>query len=241
MGNDALRSPHAPPHVAVARDWIISLVLIAVTVLATLVTASVVVLQLSPSVRPLGSVVTSGVVAALMFGVYLYVTGRSLQYVDLPDLSWSALGIGALAGYGLAVLQGALTFAFVSAGIGDAVGPLGTLVQERGLIFLVSLAAINLLITAPAEELLYRNAVQKTLYRSHSTVSAIVVAAVLFALPHAINSLGAGGLELARGLFEVFLNGIGYGAMYAYWKRIDVTIVAHGVYNCFVFAFAFVV
>ena len=239
MENKVATNVHAPQYILKAKDWAIGLTLMIGTVVAGLVFTIGLLASLPSQLVTVSSIVASGLGTVAVFALYLYLTNRPLSYIDVPDFSLRAIGIGVLTGGVLIAVQTGLTFLFISQGIGEALGPVGKMIQVRGIGFLAALIVANLLVTAPAEELLYRNGIQKLLYRSHSTTLAVIGGGLIFTLPHFLNLALSSQAEMLTGLLEIFVNGIGYGVIYAYWKRVDITIVAHGVYNGGVFVFAY--
>lgn len=239
MEANAASQQHAPSYILKAKDWLICLTLVVGVLIASTIMGAALLSTFTGDRLIVLSVAASGIAALAVFTLYLFFTGRTIEYVDYPGYSASALGIGLLVGGVLTVVQALLTVTFVSLGVGEPLGPIGNLVQERGIGLLVSVIVVNLLLVAPGEELLYRNGVQKTLTGSHSHTFAIVGAAGIFTIPHLLNFITSTPVEILVGSFEIFVNGIAYGIAYAYWNRIDVSIIAHGVYNSAVFVFAY--
>jgi hypothetical protein len=89
---------------------------------------------------------------------------------------------------------------------------------------------ISLLVVGPAEELLFRGAVQGRLRESWGPWPAIIVATVLFGLIHIPAVTGGTGAQLLYALFASLL-GVVLGYLYEYTQNIVVPAVIHGVYN----------
>lgn len=229
---------YASTYVLKAKSWVISFGLMVGTLLFSILLGIGLFLTIDGQFLLLGSVAISGIASAIMFALYISSKRDPWGYVDIPNLSPRALGIGVIFGGILVAVQAGLTALFLSQGIGDAVGPLGSLVQQSDSVFLLWLIVVNVLLVAPAEELLYRNGIQKILATNHSASVAIIGSALIFSLPHLPNVIAGETIDVLAGLFGIFLNGIGYGIVYARWKRIDIPIVGHAVYNVGVFLFA---
>lgn len=238
MSNTAT-ARHAPSYILKAKDWLVSLVLVIASIVAATILGIVPVLTLTGDVVLLLSLVASGLGSLSVFVAYMFVANESKSYIDIPDVSTKAVGTGLVVGAVLTAIQAALTVLFVSNDIGDPTGPVGRMLQANGVAYLVGAVAANVFLVAPAEELLYRNGVQKILSRSHSTAFAVLGAAFIFTLPHVLSFIVAEPIKILTSSIGIFVNGIGYGVAYAHWKRVDVTIVAHAVYNCSVFIFAY--
>lgn len=239
MSNSTSSNLHAPSHILIAKDWMIGLVLMIGSVIAGSLLFIALLTAVPAEYHVVGAVTMSGCGALAVFSIYMLATNKTWSYLDVPNLSVRAIALGLGVGLVLAAIQSGLTMMFMSLEVGEPIGQLGKLVQTRGIVFLAVLTVANLLVIAPAEELLYRNGIQKLLYRSHSIPIAVLVAGVIFTLPHLLQSGSYRTPVLIKTFAEVFINALVYGGVYAYWKRIDITIVAHGVYNSLVFAFAY--
>lgn len=234
-----MSSQYAPSYVLVARDWVTVLSLTAIGFVATLV-GGVALFVVSPEgfqILPLALGSGLGTLATAV--AFMAWTGNLGEYVDFPGFSATALGIGVLAGIALVLVQGALTYAFALLEVGEPFGAVSQTVAGRGVPVLVGMVLVNLLVTAPAEELLFRNAIQKKLADSQPVAVAVLGASCLFTLVHVPDLLVEGGGAPVTGSVEILLNGLVYGGLYARFGRIDVPIVAHGLYNGAVFVLAY--
>lgn len=102
---------------------------------------------------------------------------------------------------------------------------------------LLPLVPISVLVTGPAEELLFRGVIQTRLKEVFGTVAAVVVAALIFSLVH-VPAYGAGagfGPELVTTLGILFVLGVCLGAIFEYTGNLLVPAFAHGLYNAVVF------
>jgi len=239
MSNSTPSNLHAPPHILIAKDWMIGLLLMIGSMIASVLLVITLLTRVPSEFQLIGALTMSGFGSLAVFWLYALVTDKSWSYLDIPDVSLRALALGLGVGLVLAAIQSGLTMVFISLDIGEPISRLGRLVQIRGVTFLVVLILANLLVIGPAEELLYRNGIQKLLYRSHSTAVAVLVAGAIFTLPHLLQLSSYTTPIVLKNFTEIFVNALVYGGVYAYWERVDITIVAHGVYNSIVFIFAY--
>ena len=93
---------------------------------------------------------------------------------------------------------------------------------------------VSLLFVGPAEELLFRGAVQGRLRESWGMWPAIVVATVLFGLIHIPAITGGFGAQLSYALLVGVL-GLLLGYLYEYTQNILVPSLIHGAYNATLF------
>lgn len=99
-------------------------------------------------------------------------------------------------------------------------------------------AVVALLVNGPAEELLFRGAVQGRLRKAFGPVAAVVLASVPFAAIHlfaVVGTLGAGLVSVGI----IFLVALVLGALYEYTGNVVVPALAHGVYNAVLFVAAY--
>lgn len=96
--------------------------------------------------------------------------------------------------------------------------------------FLVALAVLSLVLVAPAEELLFRGAVQGRLRERFGPVPAIVAASLLFGSLHLANYSGSVPSVLAGALLIAAVGSI-FGAVYERTENLVVPILVHGCYN----------
>lgn len=101
---------------------------------------------------------------------------------------------------------------------------------------LLPLIPLSVLVTGPAEELLFRGLIQTRLKEAFDTAVAVLVTSLIFSLIHIPAYFGTGfGAALATTLGVVFILGVTLGTIYEYSGNLVVPIVAHGVYNAVVF------
>lgn len=96
------------------------------------------------------------------------------------------------------------------------------------------MAVLSFVLIAPAEEYLFRGVIQRRLLVSLQPRSAIIVAALLFVIPHAIGYLGgvAGILLLSAVPFSL---AVVMGVLYERFDNLSVPILAHACYNATLF------
>lgn len=99
---------------------------------------------------------------------------------------------------------------------------------------LLVLAVVSVLLVAPAEELLFRGAIQGRLRRSFGPVGAVVGASALFASVHLVNYTGPlpGVLAFVAVIGAVSLV---LGWLYEHTGNLAAPVLAHGLYNAVLF------
>ena len=110
--------------------------------------------------------------------------------------------------------------------------------RQQPVLFLY-LIGVTILLTAPAEELLFRGLVQGLFRQAYGVVPGVVVASVLFGVVHWVALSGAGSrltyIAVAAAL------GLVLGAVYEKTENLTVPILVHGVYNAVLFSAAYLV
>lgn len=184
--------------------------------------------------------------AISLVGQGIGLVGVAVVYLQFRDVPWSYLRISrpTARDLGWAVVATVGLFA-VLAGASFLIDQLGLTATEHSVsqqaesnpALLLPLIPLSVLVTGPAEELLYRGVIQTRLREVFGAIPAVAVAAVVFALVH-IPAYGAtSGLDasLATTLGVLFLLGASLGAAYEHTENLVVPAVAHGVYNAVVF------
>jgi hypothetical protein len=140
------------------------------------------------------------------------------------DLLYVAGGlVGALAAV---VILSLLVFSLGLEGAPNSVGVVG----EEAPVFLLAVALLSILLVGPAEELLFRGAVQGRLRRAFGPAGAIVGASLLFGSIHALAVVGTLGATLVSvGLISVVSLVLGY--VYERTGNLVVPALVHGFYN----------
>jgi len=94
----------------------------------------------------------------------------------------------------------------------------------------LGLAALTVVLIAPAEEYLFRGAVQGRLRETFGPVGAVVGSSLLFGSVHLTNYSGSVASVVA-GTLLIAVTGAVLGAAYEYTKNLTVPIVIHALYN----------
>ena len=182
------------------------------------------------------SVTAQGVGLVVVVALYLLHRQKSWSYLrvrwpSLRDLLWTVATT-----IGLFAALAALLVIVQQLGLSPTEHSVAEAGQQNPEI-LLPLIPLSVLITGPAEELLYRGVIQTRLRESFGTVAAVALASVVFAVVHApAYGLGAGlGPDLLTTLVILFILGAFLGAAYEYTGNLVVPAVAHGLYNAVVF------
>lgn len=104
---------------------------------------------------------------------------------------------------------------------------------------LLLLVPASFLLIGPAEELLFRNIIQKSLYAHFTPAAAIVITSVLFAGAH-FPAYG-GRADAVGPMLVIFVLSLILGAIYRRTDNIVVPTIVHGAFNAIQFAALYVV
>ncbi len=96
--------------------------------------------------------------------------------------------------------------------------------------FLLIIAALSVVLVAPAEEYLFRGVIQGRLRESLGPVPAILGASLLFGAMHFMNYIGSP-VEILGGVLLITSVGAVFGALYELTDNLTVPILVHAVYN----------
>lgn len=96
--------------------------------------------------------------------------------------------------------------------------------------------AVSILLIGPAEELLFRNVIQKRFEQYFSTGRAIVLASLVFAVVHFTAYLTTDPTQLVASLATVLLLSLLLGWIYYRTRNLVVVALSHGSYNAVLFA-----
>ncbi|MFN7958869.1 MAG: CPBP family intramembrane glutamic endopeptidase [Holophagaceae bacterium] len=163
----------------------------------------------------------AGILLSALGGYWAHVhwhEGRKAAELRLRPLP---LLLGGLGGAALAALPIAALF-----GLGAY-----QLVLVRGLAPGLLGAAVLILIAATLEELVHRCLLFGVLERAWGTGVALVLQAVLFALPHLENLKQGGARDVAAMLVSVSLLGLLWGTLYALTRNLWVVVAHHAAWN----------
>jgi len=186
------------------------------------------------STGPFLALTAVGQVAFLVLGyAYARYTGLTV-HVSRPsarELGWALAGVVAalVVAVGVSVLLAVLDLVPESV-IGDAIVSDPTLV--------LGLAALSIVLVAPAEEFLFRGVIQGRLRRSLGPVGAVVGSSLLFGSLHLGNYTGETAAVVA-GAVLIACVGTVFGTLYERTQNLVVPIVAHGVYNTILMVLSF--
>jgi membrane protease YdiL (CAAX protease family) len=143
-------------------------------------------------------------------------TGRDLLYV----------AGGLVVALAAVVILSLLVFSLGFEGAPNSIGVVG----EEAPVFLLAVAVLSILLVGPAEEFLFRGAVQGRLRRAFGPVGAIVGASLLFGSIHALAVVGTLGATLVSvGLISIVSLVLGY--VYEKTGNLVVPALVHGFYN----------
>lgn len=168
---------------------------------------------------------------------FLALTGRDRSYLDLAvpdrrDAAYVAAGAAAIF-----LLLGGLSALFAALGVPTTDHSLAPALRDNPGLLVVLVPAAFLLI-GPAEELLFRNLVQKSLYDAFRPASAVFLASAVFAVAHApayASGTTGGGIALAATLSVVFSLSLVLGVVYDRTRNLTAAALVHGLYDAVVF------
>lgn len=166
-------------------------------------------------------------------GVYVRRTGGvTVRWPTRRDLAY--VGGGLLAAFALVL---GISIAAAAAGV----APGGSVFDDpiaRDPTVALGLAALSIVLVAPAEELLFRGAIQGRLRRAFGPTGAILGASLIFGAIHFVNFTGSVvGAVVGAGVVTV--GGAVFGVVYERTRNLVVPILAHGAYNTTLLVTAF--
>jgi len=172
-------------------------------------------------------------------GGYLLASGQDRSFVDVRVPSLRDIG------YVVGGFVGLLALLFILSQVYQLIG---TAPAEHGIEdsasqdpqLLLYLIPVAIFLIGPYEELIYRNLVQKHLYRVFSKRNAILVASGIFALFHYQAYATGSTISLVVALATVFALSLVLGWLYARTENVVVPALVHGVYNALVFGALYV-
>jgi membrane protease YdiL (CAAX protease family) len=177
-------------------------------------------------------------VQGVTFGAvgFLYTRARhGLELIDIrvPDLRDAIMAVSGTVV--LFALLFALNFVVRMLGMESPDNSIVEMGAKNPIIFLV-LVPLSYLIVAPGEELLYRGLIQGLLRKHVSSIAAIILASVIFAVVHYYAF--ASGRLVAVGMVAIL--SLVLGAAYEYSGNLTVPIFIHGTFNAIQFTVAYV-
>lgn len=210
--------------------------------------ASYGVLALNPLISILEETITSTNVTQIaetivMFSVIMGVTVTYVYAVDTERLiQWArptTQEIAIIIGGIIVLLVIMLSLDWVLRVVGFSPGTNQAVLEgEDDPTYLLLMILVSLLFVGPAEELLFRGAVQGRLRESWGVWPAILLASLLFGLIHIFAVPGNLGDQLPYALVATLL-GVPLGYLYEYTQNILVPSLIHGAYNATIFGFLY--
>lgn len=191
-----------------------------------------------PSMRlGLSVILLQGITFGGVTILYLKARNRSVTFIHvrLPtrhDFVWIFGGIVAL--FAILVASSAL---LSTLGIESAQNRILQTGRQNPLIFLL-MVILSFVLIGPGEELMFRGLIQGTLREAFSAFPAIVLASLIFGLPHFFSLQGSGKLV---SIGTVFVLALVLGAAYEQTENLIVPILIHAVFNAVQFGVAYVV
>lgn len=107
-------------------------------------------------------------------------------------------------------------------------------------ILLPVMVVLSIVLIGPAEELLYRGAIQGRLRRTFNGPVSVLIAALLFTSVHAFGRTGSI-LAVALSLTPILFVGIVFGTAYELTGNVVVSMLIHGFYNALLFTVSLLV
>lgn len=217
---------------------------LALTVVALLVSLVAGVAFLVPLVTLGYDVETTGVLLGLTAAGQVGLLAVAVWYVRFRDVRVPvgspsrrdvvAVGAGTVLALVLAVVS-SLVLAVLDLLPESAIGDVATSDPT----FLLGLAGLSVVLVAPAEELLFRGAIQGRFRQQVGPVPAILAASLLFGSMHLANYSGAV-LPVLAGAALVAIVGCVLGAVYEYTGNLVVPIATHAIYNVLLLVVSYV-
>lgn len=166
----------------------------------------------------------------LPVGLFVVAAGdRSLLPASVPDRRDAALALGGflvlfVLQYGLVAALGALNIAPAQ---NPAIDP-----ETHEPVYFLWMVLVSIFVVGPAEELLFRGAVQGLLKRAWGTWPAILSASALFGSLHLFGGLSSSAVAY---VLIAFLLGTVLGVLYERTGNLVVPALAHGLFNALAF------
>lgn len=218
--------------------------ILATVVWANLIAVVAVVTVGDAAVSEVGLILLSPPAAALGYGTatvaYLRFVDEDRSFVDVsvPSLRDLGYAIGGLVA--LFVALQAIGLLFAQFQISTAEHGTVEILRDAAPRVSLTMVALSLLFIGPGEELLFRNVIQKHLYRSFSRRGAIVVGSVVFAAVH-FQSYATGTLgQILASLTVVFALSLLLGWLYHRTESVVVPALVHGGYDAILFGSIYV-
>ncbi|WP_224269938.1 CPBP family intramembrane glutamic endopeptidase [Haloprofundus salinisoli] len=135
-------------------------------------------------------------------------------------------------------LASGLSYALTLTDLEPVESVIGEVAQLEPLV-LLALAALSIVLVAPAEELLFRGAIQGRLRTAYGPVAGVGLASAIFASIHVFNYVGSP-VAVVAATGVIFVTGSILGIAYERTGNLAVPILIHAAYNTTLFAIAYV-
>lgn len=172
---------------------------------------------------------------------YLYTNDHDVSYLRIrwPTLRDILISIGGIVI--LFVILYTLIETFSSVGITPTEHSIADVARDYPQL-LIPLIPISILVTGPAEELLYRGLIQTKLRERFVSAQAIGIAAIIFSVVHipAYAAGGTGWAQLTSTLIILLILGGVLGSLYEYTDNLIVPAIAHGGYNAILYTTSYI-
>lgn len=167
-----------------------------------------------------------------LVAVYLQRWSSGVQ-IRVPSLRGGSLIV--LATVGLFVLNRGMLMLLHTAGYDFTYALVRAF--EAHPVLLLAMAGVSILLVGPAEELLFRGAIQGRLGQAFGPIGAIVITSLLFTPLH-VEPVSAVALAAILGL--VFISSVVFGSLYERTGNLASSILAHGLYNATIFVSVYI-
>jgi membrane protease YdiL (CAAX protease family) len=175
---------------------------------------------------------------------YFRYTDKTYRFLDIRMPSAKALGIAVLGAVALLVAATALEQVFQLFNITPSEHQIYKLAtaEEGGFApqFLLVMIPLAILVIGPAEEVVYRGLIQKSLYSDFSDNAAVVLTSAIFAFVHFPAYLTSTVGNAAITISTVFVLSLVLGKIYAETENLVVPSLSHGLYNAALFALLYI-
>lgn len=176
--------------------------------------------------------------------VYFRYTDKTPSFLDVRTPSAKAIGIAVLGAVALLVAATALEQVFRLFNITASEHQIYQLAtaEEGGFSpqFLLVMIPIAILVIGPAEEIVYRGLIQKSLYSKFSDNAAVVLTSAIFAVVHFPAYLTSTFSNAAITVSTVFVLSLVLGKIYAETENLVVPSLSHGLYNAALFGLLYI-
>lgn len=164
---------------------------------------------------------------------YLIQSGRGDSYIDIDAGSVDAQFVGVVSLAIAVSLALTVVFSLVTSalGVSAAVNPVGVSAAQSGLP-VVLFAAIVLFFNAPAEELLFRNVIQKRLQMESDVVISLMLTSLIFVILHIPTQVADGvGIGTGVSMMLLFVVSTLFGVTYHLTGSLFAPLLTHAAYN----------